>query len=172
MDDDNDSEQRALLGWILGIAVALSITVALSSGIVATMQPSAKARGAIAPEAGAAAPVGVAPSAAVASIAVSVVRIHFASGATALPPEADAALKPIADAAKARAASKLVVSGYHDTTGDPARNAELAKQRAFAVRDALVANGIATERIELRRPQVTAGGSDDREARRVEVGLE
>lgn len=160
MDDDNDSEQRALLGWILGIAVALSITVALSSGIVATMQPSAR-------------PAAGTPTApAVAAIAVTVVRIHFASGATALPADADATLKPVADTAKARAASKLVVSGYHDTTGDPERNAELAKQRAFAVRDALVAAGVATERIELRKPQVTAGGGDDREARRVEVGLE
>ena len=32
---------------------------------------------------------------------------------------------------------KAVISGYHDATGDPAANAELAKQRAFKVRDTL-----------------------------------
>ena len=34
------------------------------------------------------------------------------------------------------AGKKAVVSGYTDATGDPDKNAELAKQRAFAVRDA------------------------------------
>jgi outer membrane protein OmpA-like peptidoglycan-associated protein len=51
-------------------------------------------------------------------------------------------------------------------------NAEIAKQRAFAVRDALVAAGVAESRIELRKPTETEGGPDNREARRVEISLE
>ena len=104
--------------------------------------------------------------------APAIARIHFASGAVALPEDAAAALAPIVDAAKARADAKLAVSGFHDKTGNPEQNAELAKQRAFAVRDALVAAGIAAERIELRKPVETEGGTDDREARRVEVSVE
>ena len=67
-------------------------------------------------------------------------------------------------------AGKLSVSGFHDAKGDPAKNAELAKQRAMAVRDALKAAGIAEDRIELQKPEVTSAGTDA-EARRVEVTL-
>ena len=66
---------------------------------------------------------------------------------------------------------KAVISGYHDATGDPAKNAELAKQRAFAARDALKAAGVAEDRIDLKKPeQINAGRAA--EARRVEVKLE
>jgi outer membrane protein OmpA-like peptidoglycan-associated protein len=181
MEDDSDNEHRALLGWIIGIAVALSITIALTSGIVATGGG---------PAAGGAAPIRVppvlardpappaaseaAPAAAAAAVpaAPAVVRLFFASGAVALPADAAATLAPIVEAAKARADGKLAISGFHDKTGNPEQNAELAKQRAVAVREALVAAGIPAERIELRKPAETEGGGDDRQARRVEVGLE
>jgi cytochrome c oxidase subunit 2 len=39
------------------------------------------------------------------------------------------------------------------------------------VRNLLVAAGISEERIVLSPPEETSGGSDDREARRVEVGV-
>ena len=67
---------------------------------------------------------------------------------------------------------KAVVSGYTDTSGDPEKNAELAKQRAFAVRDALKAAGVAEDRIELKKPEVSATGGDAAAARRVEVALQ
>ena len=76
---------------------------------------------------------------------------------------------------KAGASSKYAISGYHDARGDPVANAELAKNRAFAVRDVLKGAGVAEERIEMRKPQVTSGGDklgDDQEARRVEVTVE
>lgn len=89
-------------------------------------------------------------------------------------PTADAAtvVAAIRDAAEAAPARKLVISGFHDASGDLATNQELAKQRAFTVRDALVAEGVARERIALRKPASTDGGSaDDPQARRVEVHL-
>ena len=46
-------------------------------------------------------------------------------------------------AAAVAAGKRAVVSGYHDASGDPEKNAELARQRAVAVRDALKAAGIA-----------------------------
>lgn len=80
-------------------------------------------------------------------------------------------LGPTIRAAKAMPGARLVVSGYHDASGDAAANAELAKRRAFAVRDVLMAAGISEQRIELAKPVSTVGGGDAREARRVEVTL-
>ena len=68
-------------------------------------------------------------------------------------------------------ARKLVVSGFHDTTGDPAINAELAKKRAMSVRTALLAAGIDKARVALRKPEVTTGSGTEQEARRVEMRL-
>ena len=59
--------------------------------------------------------------------------------------------------------------GIHGICGDPARNAELAKERAKAVRAALVAKGVPLAQVLLRKPEVTAGGGSDQEARRVEI---
>lgn len=66
---------------------------------------------------------------------------------------------------------KAVVTGYVDNTGDAAVNAELSKNRALAVRDALVAAGLAVDRIELRKPADIQAG-DDANARRVDVTVE
>lgn len=80
-----------------------------------------------------------------------------------------AAIRGAADAAPAR---RLVISGFHDASGDAQMNHDLAKQRAIAVRDALVGAGVARERLQLRKPASTDGGNpDDPQARRVEVHL-
>jgi K(+)-stimulated pyrophosphate-energized sodium pump len=86
-----------------------------------------------------------------------------------LPANAADSIAKLAAAAKA-GSGKLVISGFHDASGDPAKNAELAKLRATAVRDALKAAGVAEDRIEMKKPeQINAGSADD--ARRVEVKL-
>jgi K(+)-stimulated pyrophosphate-energized sodium pump len=96
-------------------------------------------------------------------------RFLFETGKAELPANAADSIAKLAAAAKA-GAGKLVVSGFHDATGDPAQNAELAKQRAIAVGEALKAAGIAADRIELKKPeQINAGSADD--ARRVDVKL-
>ena len=59
-----------------------------------------------------------------------------------------------------------------EVCGCSVKNAELAKLRALAVRDALLAAGVADAAMELKKPeQLTASGSDA-EARRVEVNLQ
>ncbi len=99
-----------------------------------------------------------------------VVKFFFASGKTDLVTGAGAAL---ADVAKGVAGGKkAVVSGFHDASGDAAMNAELAKQRAMNVRDALKAAGVAEDKIELKKPEVLTGGSDAAQARRVDVTLQ
>ena len=66
--------------------------------------------------------------------------------------------------------STLAVSGYNDPRGDAAMNAELSKNRAMAVRDALAANGIALTIIELVKPADTSDtGTTMVQARRVDV---
>lgn len=114
------------------------------------------------------------PAAAVRVAAPSVVRVlgkvYFEVGKADLPEDAPMLLRPAIRAAQAMPGSTLMVSGYHDASGNAAANAELAKRRALAVRDFLLAAGIGEQRIQLARPVVTTGGGDD-EARRVEVTL-
>jgi hypothetical protein len=69
------------------------------------------------------------------------------------------------------AGKKLLVAGFHDPSGDAAHNAQLAKQRAVAVRAALVGQGAGPARVLLRKPEQTALGGPAEEARRVEVRL-
>ncbi|WP_426165964.1 DUF2853 family protein [Sandarakinorhabdus sp. DWP1-3-1] len=70
------------------------------------------------------------------------------------------------------AGAKLAVSGYNDPRGDAAMNAELSKNRAMAVRDALVANGIAVEAIDLVKPEATSDTTTSLEnARRVDINV-
>jgi K(+)-stimulated pyrophosphate-energized sodium pump len=111
-----------------------------------------------------------APAAAAAGAAVA--KVYFASGAAALPADGGKTLEAVIAKAKANASSKVTLSGYHDSTGDPAKNAELAKERAKAVRDALKTAGIAEDRIEMKKPEVVTGTGDAAEARRVEVAVQ
>ena len=142
--------------------------------------------GATTPAANHATPARVAPAVAVVAVPAAVtasaadgasiqveggvVKFFFATGKADLASGAAAALgdvvKGVADGKKA------VVSGYTDTTGDPDKNAELAKQRAFAVRDALKAAGVADDKVELKKPEVAATGGDAAAARRVDVALQ
>ena len=99
------------------------------------------------------------------------VRFYFASGKSELAAGANDALNQLLAAAKD--GQKLVISGYHDSTGSAELNAELAKQRAIAVADALKALGVPESRLELKKPEVAeiTSGSNA-EARRVEVTIE
>lgn len=98
-------------------------------------------------------------------------KLYFELGQAALPGDAAATLSAAAKALADAPGKRLVLSGFHDTSGDPAKNAELAKQRAIAVREALKAAGADAARLALRKPESTAGGADAQEARRVELRL-
>jgi photosynthetic reaction center cytochrome c subunit len=92
---------------------------------------------------------------------------------------------PVLEGAQAKALDQLVatmasdpraratISGYHSASGDLASNQELAKQRAFTVRDAMLAAGVAEGRVVLAKPvQAEANlAGEDATARRVEVTL-
>ena len=99
-----------------------------------------------------------------------VVKFYFASARAELAAGANEALADVV--AGVQGGKRAVVSGFHDATGDAERNAELAKQRALAVRNALAALGIGDDKLELRKPVATAADGANAQARRVEVTLE
>ncbi len=119
---------------------------------------------AAAPGAAAAAPA-VAP--APAGLPVSVM---FGSGQSAMNAEAKKAVESAIALLKASPDLKVALSGFVDSSGSAAKNAELAKERAKGVRDALQAAGVAADRIEMRKPEnIAAGAADAARARRVDI---
>ncbi|MEJ8851013.1 photosynthetic reaction center cytochrome PufC [Variovorax rhizosphaerae] len=112
-------------------------------------------------------------AAAAAPPAGAAVDVLFAVGSPSMSAEANTALAPVIETLKADAAAKVTLSGFHSASGDLATNEELAKQRAFAVRDALKAAGIAEDRIVLEKPQSAEANvaGEDARARRVEVAV-
>ena len=171
---DDDSQQGFILAFVMGV-VALVIAAVLGVAVYQRGKAATPAAAPAAVVAVAAAPVPAAAAQAAqdaASVKVEngVVKFYFASGKADLAAGAPDALADVIKGAKA--GRKLVISGFHDATGSATKNAELAKLRAFAVRDALVAAGVLESAMELKKPeQMTASGSDA-EARRVEVTLQ
>lgn len=165
---DNDQDFRVVAA-VLFATILLAIGLALGIGIH-------KARSGAAPAAVVSVPAvetettATAVSADDASVVVEkgLVKFYFASGKAEL---ASGALDALGEAiAAAKGGKRLVLSGFHDATGDPTMNAELAKQRALSVRDALVGAGVAESSLELRKPeQMRDNTGSNAEARRVEV---
>lgn len=168
---DDDSQQRFALGFLFAL-IALVISVVVGTVVVKRVGASAAAKPAAtagAAPAAAAAPATLADDAASVLVENGVVKFYFATAKAELAAGANEAL---ADVVKGVAeGKKAIVSGFHDATGDAALNAELAKQRAFAVRDALKALGVAEDKIELKKPEETTASGSNAQARRVEVVL-
>ena len=99
--------------------------------------------------------------------------LYFAVGSAALTDETTQGINQLAETLKANASAKLTISGFHSASGDLAQNQELAKQRAFAVRDALKAAGVAEARVVLEKPASAEANlaGEDPKARRVDVAL-
>lgn len=93
--------------------------------------------------------------------------LGFASASATLSDKEKQALKSLADKVKASGAA-LEIAGYVDASGKAKANAELAKRRARAVRDALEDAGVGLDKMRLAKPAEIVGG-DDAAARRVEV---
>jgi len=96
-------------------------------------------------------------------------KVYFDIGSAQLPADAGAQLAGVAATLAGDASTRASISGYHDESGDAAVNAELAKQRAQAVQQWLVDQGIAGDRLVLDKPILATGSGDPAEARRVEV---
>ena len=157
-DDDN---QNLVLGILFGvIALVIGLVIGLASYVTGQTREAAPAAVAAveAPE--------------IAEVGEPLVKFYFESGKAELPAGAEDELAKVV-AKLAEDPSRLVLlSGYHDETGGAAVNAEVAKARAVAVKDALIAAGLAADKVKMRKPAVTLGGTDPAEARRVEVRVQ
>ena len=157
MNDQNDEAQNYALMVLAGI-------IALVIGGVLFLA----ARGGLAMHR----PAGPAPAAVTQALAGEPeARLYFGVDSDALPADANDVLVKLADTARAQAGKVVLISGFHDASGDAAHNADLAKRRAEAVRHALEADGVPPDRLVLDKPNTTVGGADPKEARRVEMRL-
>jgi outer membrane protein OmpA-like peptidoglycan-associated protein len=94
--------------------------------------------------------------------------VYFATGETTIDSADRIKIASLAESVK-RGDRPVAVTGYTDRSGDSARNIEIAQERAAAVREALVAEGVTESKIVMHPPaDVTGAGSDD-EARRVDI---
>ncbi|MFO0510230.1 MAG: OmpA family protein, partial [Gammaproteobacteria bacterium] len=146
------------LPWIIGALALLLLWNWFSGRKTETAPVPAPA----AVEAPVAAPV--APAVAVTLPA----SVYFETGSAAIGDEGKATISGAA-AILAAEGGNVAVTGHTDKTGDAAANEELAKQRALAVRDALMAAGVAESSIVMQPPMFVTGAINDREARRVDI---
>ena len=153
----------ALLAALLAILWLLKI--ATPAGCCSAAAPAAApavAAVAAAPAADAAATPAAAPPAA---------KLYFDVDVSDKIADGSAGLAPVVAWLAANPQARAIVTGYHDPTGSADKNHDLAKARAQTVQAALVAAGVAADRIDLVKPISTNGGGDLKEARRVEVSV-
>lgn len=75
-------------------------------------------------------------------------RLTFETGSTTLTSESKTQIDNIVAVLNAYPAVKIKIGGYTDNTGDPQNNLDLSGKRATKVMEAIVAGGIAAERVE------------------------
>lgn len=172
-------EKRNWIPWIIAAVVAL-----LLLGYCTTRdRPDRDA----APVPEAAAPVVTAPAEPVSQVVtepegagvlatppgvVPALKVYFEIGKADVAGDFATKAAPLVEYLKANTITTVVISGFNDPSGDAAANALLAKQRAEAVQQALVAAGAPLERTVLEKPAETTGtGASDAASRRVDVVL-
>lgn len=162
--NDDDEMQGILIGTIAGLLIAAGgVMVAAKSTAVAPAKP---AQAVAAPAATADETVDIQ------AVGDALAKVYFGSGQATLNEADKAVVAKTVEALAAKADAIVLLSGFHDASGDPALNAELAKQRAQAVREALVAGGVAADRVKLRKPESTVGTGSAEEGRRVEIRVQ
>ncbi len=145
-------------------------TVNAMGGKAAAEAPAAsKPAAASTPAAAASAPATTEEAARV-SLENGIAKFYFATGKNDVAGDADKVAADLVAAGKS--GKKLIVSGFADSTGNAADNAELSKKRAQAVQAFLEKQGVKAENIELRKPEsVTGAAGNNAEGRRVEVKI-
>lgn len=168
--DDRDENTRVGL-WVAFGAAFLVVAGVVGGVVVKQMGGSKPATTAAAPAAKASAAVAGEVELIDAPLQGELAgTLYFELAKADLPADAAATLKKVQDALAGNA-RRVVISGFHDASGDPAVNQQLAKQRALAVRQALIAAGADAQRVQLRKPESTTGDGPAEQARRVELRL-
>lgn len=161
MLDQDDDDLRIVLGVVFGV-IALVIGLVIGLGVYKTNQ--FRAPGAV-----------VAVEEAYTDVEPTgdaLVMIYFAVGEAAVPADAGESLDKVKTTLLEKGEAIVLISGFHDETGDAAMNAVLAGNRAKSVKQALVAAGVPAEKVLLRKPAVTLGSGTLEEARRVEIRVQ
>jgi outer membrane protein OmpA-like peptidoglycan-associated protein len=83
-----------------------------------------------------------------AKISLGEAELRFLPGRAGLAERRPESLSKVAEQLKRRPGLNVRLRGYTDSSGEAAMNQALSEKRALAVRDALVALGIASERIQ------------------------
>lgn len=96
------------------------------------------------------------------------ITVQFATGQAALSPQSLEILNRASLGMKGPT-GLIDITGFTDRSGSRSANVDLAKRRAIAVRDALLAAGVAPERLRLKPPLEITGSGSDADARRVEI---
>lgn len=118
------------------------------------------------------APAKATTEAEIAPVGDALAKVYFEVGQSALSDADKEVVAKTMAALALKPGAIVLLSGFHDPSGDAATNATLAKARAGSVRDALVAGGVAAERIKFRKPESTVGSGSAEEGRRVEIRVQ
>ena len=94
--------------------------------------------------------------------------VYFQERSAQLDTSARRVVAQVAKRARADPAAPVEVRGYTDSAGSPQADVLLSQQRAQAVSDALMANGVAANRLE-RKGQGQTGSNPGVASRRVEI---
>lgn len=97
-------------------------------------------------------------------------QVYFESGDASIDPEDRQRIADMASAARG-SERPVAITGYTDHSGDQDRNMELARDRAQAVRQALLSEGLREDRIVMDPPRSVTGSGTDDEARRVDIDM-
>ena len=101
-----------------------------------------------------------------------VLRVFFDTGSTNVASAFADKAQPMVTYLQEHPGVVAMISGFNDPTGDAARNAELSKQRAQAVKAALEAAGVPPDSAVLEKPAETSDtGASNAASRRVDVVL-
>ena len=153
--NDDDENTAVFVGALAGIMLAAAAAIyGASAGKGAVTPQTPVVEGEIAP------------------VGDALAKVYFAVGKAQLDAADQAVVGRTLEALAAKTGSIVLLSGFHYPSGDAAQNAELARKRAESVKDALVAGGVAADRIKLRKPETTVGSGSPEEGRRVEIRVQ
>lgn len=96
-------------------------------------------------------------------------RVYFELDSAKLDAAALGELGQVSSYLKSHPGMTVTITGYADKTGAHEHNVVLAKERAKAVRNAILKQGVKQNQVNLKAPVNITGGADDKEARRVDV---
>ncbi len=99
---------------------------------------------------------------------ISLPVIYFAFNSTAVADDEVSKLSEIKKQMEANPKMKIIINGWCDTKGSKAVNARISLQRAETVKNWLISNGVAAERITVKGNSSDFNESDAAKARRAE----